>query len=196
MTVSSMSSADTPAMILQDKAAIASAHPPSLQAPSLQSRSPQQISAIPITAAAFRPFGQLILPQPDDVPFSPKDAQLQLSGGIPRFYIMALHHRGRRFHTITRHSRCTQCLGSLEGKTWFLGVAPPSEIPQPTLDEIAVFKIPGNCFVKLDAGTWHAGPYFDTDAVNFYNLELSDTNIVDHVTCDLLTTYGTEFEIV
>lgn len=196
MTVSPMSSANTPAMIPQDEAAIAPAQPPSHQAPSLQARSPQQISAIPITAAAFRPFGQLILPQPDEVPFGPQDAQLQLSAGIPRFYIMAIHHRGRRFHTITRHSGCTQCIGSLEGETWFLGVAPPSEASQPTLSEITVFEIPGNCFVKLDVGTWHAGPYFDAETINFYNLELSDTNLVDHTTCDLLTTYGAEFEIV
>lgn len=156
----------------------------------------QQLPAIPITAAAFRPFGQLILPQPDDVAFNLQDAQLQLENGIPRFYIMGLHQRGRRFHTITRHSGCTQCLGSLEGKVWFLGVAPPSPTPQPEPKDIAVFKIPGNCFVKLNLGTWHAGPYFDAETVNFYNLELSDTNVVDHTTCDLLTTYGTEFEIV
>ncbi len=162
----------------------------------VQSASVQHISAIPITAAAFRPFGQLILPQPDSVAFNPQDAQLQLSGGVPRFYIMALHRRGRCFHTITRHSGCTQCLGSLDGKTWFLGVAPPSLASQPSLEEITVFEIPGNCFIKLEVGTWHAGPYFDADTVNFYNLELSDTNVVDHTTCDLLETYGVEFEIV
>ena len=156
----------------------------------------QPLAAIPITAESFRPFGQLIEPQPDDVAFNLQDAQLQLDGGIPRFYIMALHQRGRRFHTITRHGGCTQCLGSLEGKTWFLGVAPPSPASQPTPEDIPVIKIPGNCFVKLEVGTWHAGPYFDAESVNFYNLELSDTNVVDHTTCDLLKTYRKEFEIV
>ena len=156
----------------------------------------QQISAISITAESFRPFGQLIVPQPGDVAFNLQDAQLQLAGGIPRFYIMALPQRGRRFHTITRHGGCTQCLGALAGQTWFLGVAPPNAAPQPNSEDITVFKIPGNCFVKLEVGTWHAGPYFDADTVNFYNLELSDTNVVDHTTCDLLETYGVEFEIV
>jgi ureidoglycolate hydrolase len=154
------------------------------------------VRSTPITAEAFRPFGQLILPQPDDVAFNPQDAQLELAGGIPRFYIMALHQRGRRFHQITRHGGCTQCLGSLEGHSWFLGVAPPGEAAQPALDDIQVFEIPGDRFVKLEVGTWHAGPYFDADTVNFYNLELSDTNIVDHTTCDLLQTYGVEFEII
>ncbi len=155
----------------------------------------QPMSAVSITAEAFRPFGQLILPQPDDIAFNPQDAQLRLDGGIPRFYIMSLHQRGRRFHTITRHGGCTQCLGSLEGQAWFMGVAPPSSASQPRPEDITVFEIPGNCFIKLDVGTWHAGPYFDADTVNFYNLELSDTNVVDHTTCDLLQTYGVEFEI-
>lgn len=152
--------------------------------------------AIPITAEAFRPFGQLILPQSDHVSFNPQDAQLQLNQGTPRFYIMSLHQRGRRFRTITRHSKCTQCLGSLGGQTWFLGVAPPSEAPQPAIEDIVVFEIPGDRFIKLDVGTWHAGPYFDADTVNFYNLELSDTNTVDHTTCNLSKTYGAEVEII
>ncbi len=158
--------------------------------------STQLMPAIPITAEAFSPFGQVIVPQPDDIPFNPQDAQLELQNGTPRFYIMQLHQRGRKFHDITRHGGCTQCLGALDGHDWFLGVAPPSEAAQPRREDIQVFKIPGNCFVKLEVGTWHAGPYFDHDIVNFYNLELSDTNVVDHTTCDLAQTYGVEFEIV
>ena len=154
------------------------------------------IQAIPITREAFRSFGQVIWPQPDDQPFTPQDAQLNLENGTPRFYIMELHQRGRRFHKITRHGACTQCLGSLDGREWFLGVAPPGKAPNPDPDDIRVFKIPGNCFVKLEVGTWHAGPYFDDETVSFYNLELTDTNIVDHTTCDLLQTYGIAFEIV
>jgi ureidoglycolate hydrolase len=87
-------------------------------------------------------------------------------------------------------------LGSLEGKEWFIGVAPPSSAPQPNLEEITAFRIPGNCFIKLHIGTWHAGPYFDHEFVDFYNLELSNTNIVDHDTHNLLQSYGAEFEII
>ena len=153
------------------------------------------IQATPITAEAFRPFGQVIWPQPDSKAFDFQDAQLQLQNGIPRFYIMQIHQRGRQFADITRHDSCTQCLGSLEGHTWFLGVAPANDAVQPQLENIKVFEIPGSCFVKLEIGTWHAGPYFDADTVSFYNLELSNTNVVDHTTCDLLKTYGTSFEI-
>ncbi|MGB3298573.1 MAG: ureidoglycolate lyase [Phormidesmis sp.] len=158
--------------------------------------SARPIQAVPITAEAFCQFGQVIEPQSDEVPFNAQAAQLQLQNGIPRFYIMQLHHRGRRFHTITRHTACTQCLGSLGEREWFLAVAPPTQSFKPKLEDIRVFKIPGSCFVKLEVGTWHAGPYFDDETVNFYNLELSNTNVVDHTTCNLLQTYGVTFEIV
>ena len=147
-----------------------------------------------ITSEAFRPYGQLITPTQDGKSCD-DDAQLNLQG-TPRFYIMRLSKRGRRFHRITRHVRCTQCLGSLEGKDWLMAVAPPSASKQPAIAEIAAFRIPGSCFIKLDVGTWHAGPYFDHDTVDFYNLELSDTNEVDHFTHDFLKSDHLEFELI
>lgn len=155
-----------------------------------------QISAQPITPENFAPFGQVIFPSDDEVPFGPADAQLKLDAGIPRFYIMTLVNRGIRFRTITRHRRCTQCLGALEGKDWVIGVAPPGAAAQPEPQDIRAFHVPGNGFIKLELGTWHAGPYFRHPTVSFYNLELSDTNINDHQTCDLAQEFGVEFEIV
>ena len=155
----------------------------------------RSLPAIPITPENFSPFGQVITASEDGTPFSSEDAQLSLERGIPRFYIMRLHHRGLSFSTITRHMQCTQCLGSLEGQSWMLGVAPPSPASQPDPNNIQVFRIPGNCFIKLNVGTWHAGPYFTADSVDFYNLELSDTNSVDHETVDLKAVFGLELEI-
>lgn len=44
-------------------------------------------------------------------------------------------------------------------------------------------RIPPGNFIKLHAGTWHAGPLFEgEDSMAFYNLELSDTNVTDHNT--------------
>ena len=38
-------------------------------------------------------------------------------------------------------------------------------------------------FIKLHQATWHAGPFFlEAQHMDFYNLELSDTNIADHFT--------------
>lgn len=155
----------------------------------------RSLTPIAITAAAFQPFGQVISAQANGKSWSEFDADLVLQNGTPRFYIMRLRDRGLKFHKITRHLQSTQCLGALEGKEWFLGVAPPQASTAPDLKEIKVFRIPGNCFVNLSVGTWHAGPFFEGEAADFYNLELSDTNVVDHDTCNLLEQYGVAFEI-
>ena len=161
------------------------------------SQTVQQLQAELIAPENFQPYGQVIFPSSDGKAFDAEDAQLNLQNGTPRFYIMRLDSRGRKFHKITRHVQCTQCLGSLSGKDWFIAVCPPhNELNEPVLAEIAAFRIPGNCFIKLNVGTWHAGPYFDHEFVDFYNLELSDTNVVDHFTHDFLKSHQLKFEIV
>jgi ureidoglycolate hydrolase len=156
----------------------------------------RSLPAQPITTGTFAPFGQLIEPAEDGVMFGDHDAQLILDRGTPRFYIMRLHHKGRRFGAITRHQQCTQCLGSLMGQEWLLAVAPPNGGDRPDLSQIQAFRIPGTCLIKLHVGTWHAGPYFDVKTVDFYNLELSDTNQVDHDTYSFLNHENLQFEIV
>lgn len=153
------------------------------------------LTAEPITAEAFAPFGQVIFPSQDGADFGPADAQLVLDQGIPRFYLMTLTHVGTEFRAITRHRRCTQCLGALADKDWMMAVAPPGQADQPNLDALRAFHIPGHCFVKLEVGTWHAGPYFTHPRVTFYNLELSDTNLTDHQTCNLAKTFGLTFTL-
>jgi ureidoglycolate hydrolase len=156
----------------------------------------QQLPAEWITPERFRPYGQVIFASQDGKSYDADDAQLNIQNGTPRFYIMRLHHKGRKFHKITRHIQCTQCLGSLEGKDWLIAVAPPnSEVDEPALEDIVAFHIPGNCFIKLEMGTWHAGPYFNHDFVDFYNLELNNTNVVDHFTHDFLKSHRLQFEI-
>jgi len=157
----------------------------------------QQLPAELITPENFQHYGQVIFPSEDGKAYDAEDAQLNLKNGTPRFYIMRLHKRGRKFHKITRHVQCTQCLGSLGGKDWLIAVAPPNNASeQPSLADIVAFRIPGNCFIKLAVGTWHAGPYFEHDLVDFYNLELSDTNVVDHFTHNLLQSNQLELEII
>jgi len=157
----------------------------------------QQLQAEWITPENFRPYGQVISASEDGKSFDAEDAQLNLQNGTPRFYIMRLHKRGRKFNKITRHVQCTQCLGSLAEKDWLIAVAPPNhETEQPALEDIAAFRIPGDCFIKLEVGTWHAGPYFEHEFVDFYNLELSDTNVVDHFTHSFLESHQIEFEMV
>jgi ureidoglycolate hydrolase len=75
-----------------------------------------------------------------------------------------------------------------------LGVAPPDPArAEPDPAAIRAFRIPGDRAVKLHVGTWHAGPYFAAETADFYNLELADTNVVDHETCDLARSFGLAF---
>ncbi|MEB3828903.1 ureidoglycolate lyase [Phormidium sp. CCY1219] len=161
-----------------------------------ESKTLRQLPAQWVTPENFQDYGQVIFPASDGEPDPNNEAQLNLENGTPRLYIMRLDCRGRKFHQIARHVECTQCLGAREGKDWFIAVAPPSQGDRPDLDRLMAFRIPGDCFIKLEMGTWHAGPYFDWDAMDFYNLELTDTNIVDFGTYNFKTQDNLEFEIV
>jgi len=113
---------------------------------------------------------------------------------------MHLEKRPLKFSSITHHANVTQCLGSVGGHAWYLGVAKPSIVDSneikdddtgkkivqsrcghsyvpPDIDGVQVFKVAGSKFLKLNRGTWHAGPLFKAEAMDFYNLELSNTNV-------------------
>ena len=142
-----------------------------------------------LTPDAFAPFGTVIAPEDDGAPFSQADAQLDLSGGRPRFYAMRVPPRGLLVKQITRHIRTTQVLASVGGKAWFLVVAAPS-VAEPKIEDPKAFRIPGDRAIMLYKGTWHAGPHFEGEPQSFFNLELADTNVVDHDTCRLTERYG------
>jgi len=154
----------------------------------------------PVSAEKFRPYGDLIEPTGDGLPFGPDDAELDLGRGRPRLYIMTLKARGLTFTDITRHRLVTQCLAAMGGVEWLLAVAPPGDPEDPALrpdpNEIAAFRISGTAAVKLHRGTWHAGPYFTAPQVDFLNLELTDTNQIDHDTCDLGSAFGVRMTLV
>ncbi|KAL6010414.1 hypothetical protein ACLOJK_000846 [Asimina triloba] len=161
-----------------------------------------KLKAIEATPATFEEYGQVVEVSPDGQEFGPSDAQLELHRGTPRFYIMNLQDRKLEFSTITHHASVTQCLGSIGGIEWFLGVAKASILDKdevctgtgskivqskcghcyvpPAPSDVRVFRIVGPKFLKLNVGTWHAGPLFRAKTMDFYNLELSNTNVVDH----------------
>jgi ureidoglycolate hydrolase len=141
-----------------------------------------------LTAAAFAPYGEVIAPlatggQGAETRYDPEtsasEAKLVLTNGVPRLWVMQLPHVGLSFSRIARHRRVTQCLGSLGGKEWLIGVAPPGDFfndAGPRLDDIVAFRVPGDRLIKLHVGTWHAGPHFVHDECFFVNLENLDTN--------------------
>ena len=139
-------------------------------------------------------YGTLLEPLGDGVAFCALDAQLQLGLGTPRFYLMKLTKRPMAVTRITRHLAVTQALASLNGKRWYVLLAPPDEPdnPQalPDVERLQAFCITGFQALVLHRSTWHAGPYFLEDEVDFVNLELSDTNVVDHHNARLDVTFG------
>jgi len=140
---------------------------------------------------AFAPYGGIIRPRASSVETVVEDQKLTLNG-TPRLWIMDLKKRGLVFADMARHRRVTQCLGSMLGKEWFIGVAPPNDLAdgtKPELDRIAAFRIPGDCVIKLHVGTWHAGPLFVHDECLFFNLENIDTNERDFDTSELPNEY-------
>ncbi len=151
----------------------------------------------PITRQSFQPFGTLIEATEDGQPFGASDAQLVLDRGTPRFYVMTLHRRPLAFRHITRHLCVTQCLASAGGEPWFIAVAPPDEPDnvqaQPDPARIRAFRIEGDQAIMLARGTWHAGPFLSVPTQAFFNLELADTNQVDHHTTQLDEAFGVAF---
>lgn len=142
------------------------------------------ITAGPPTVDAFAPFGLVLEATEDGIAAGDIDAALDLGRGTPRFYLMRLRDKPPRFDRITRHRAVTQCLASVGGAPWLLAVAPPLDPDdpdaRPDLARLAAFEVPGDVAVLLHRGTWHAGPYFAEAERSFFNLELADTNQVDH----------------
>jgi ureidoglycolate hydrolase len=143
----------------------------------------QQIAVSDLSAESFAPFGMVGQSLPDGF-HGAGDVALDLSQGLPRFYLMRLADRGTVFDLMARHDRVTQCLGTIDGLPWLIAVA-PADVTEPQVTDISAFRIPADCFVTLARGTWHAGPYFTEVWRNFYNLELVDTNTADHRVCRL-----------
>ena len=108
---------------------------------------------------AFAPYGEIIRPRTSSAETAVEEPKLTLTNGTPRLWIMDLRRRGLVFADMARHRRVSQCLGSMQGKEWFIGVAPPNDLAdgiRPELERIAAFRIPGDCLIKLHVGTWHA----------------------------------------
>jgi ureidoglycolate hydrolase len=150
-----------------------------------------------LAAESFRTFGEIIEPRnaigqfidkPYDPETSSEEARLVLTNGKPRLWIMELKKVGIGFTKMARHRRVTQCLGSLEGKEWFIAVAAPgdpNDSAHPRLEDVRGFRISGRYVIKLEVGTWHAGPLFQHDECLFFNLENLDTNKRDFHGIDL-----------
>jgi ureidoglycolate hydrolase len=156
-----------------------------------------KVPAQALETTGFAPYGEIIRPRAMGTQFanhaydpetSSDEPTLTLTNGTPRLWIMAQKKRGLVFTQLARHRRVSQCLGALQGKEWFIAVAPPNDLAdgtRPDLSRLAAFRIPGDRVIKLHVATWHAGPHFVHDECLFFNLENLDTNKRDFDTSDL-----------
>ena len=156
----------------------------------MDARTHRLIPSQALTDEAFAPYGDIIKPWFSGEQFDRAYAydpakeethvKLVMTNGVPILRIMQQRLRGLTFSKMARHLRVSQCLGSLQGKEWFMAVAAPTGgRPAPRLEDIAAFRIPGDRIIKLHVGTWHAGPQFTHDECLFLNLENEDTNTKD-----------------
>lgn len=153
-----------------------------------------ELASQPLTPEDFYPFGELIIPSAYGKHFDSQEARLDLIAGQPRLYIMRSPFHGMTFTRLTRHQRVTQCLGARQDRDWFIAVAPPDATrAEPDPADIRAFHVPGDTAIKLHCGTWHAGPFFTWDSIDFYNLEMTDTNQVDSEHADLGARHGLQF---
>ncbi len=156
----------------------------------MDAKVPWSVRAQPLSDDAFAPYGDIIEPRrsgnqfdrshTNDPAKTEPHVKLVLTNGEPVLRIMHQKHRGLVFSGMARHLRVSQCLGSLQGKEWFMAFAAPTpgkSAPDPAA--ITAFRIPGDRIVKLHVGTWHAGPHFTHDECLFLNLENEDTNTRD-----------------
>src|SRR5262245_1338919 len=114
------------------------------------------IPAQPLDAKLFANYGEVIYPRaaglqfdinPYDPETSTEEPKLTLTNGTPRLWIMHLKKNGLAFSKLARHRRVTQCLGSLQGKEWFIAVAPPSDLADgatPHLATLEPLRMPGD----------------------------------------------------
>jgi ureidoglycolate lyase len=141
---------------------------------------PSVIVPVPVSPEVFAPFGHVIA-QGADAPAG----TLDLAGGTPRLWVMSVTDRPPVFDRITRHHRVTQALASADAIPFWLVVAAPGTDPAAVGAALRAFIVPPATAVLLHAGTWHAGPFFAPRTMRFFNLELADTNDVDHDTVHL-----------
>lgn len=158
----------------------------------------RDLPVMTLTPEAFAPYGTVIPPMEDGTAFGPGDAALNFGGGVPRFYTMRLPNRGMVISRITRHRQVTQVLGSAGGMPWLIAVAPPAagDETEPAPEDIRAFRIPGDTAIMLMRGAWHAGPLFEAPQAAFFNLELSDTNLTDHWSCNLAQRYDLTLRLI
>jgi ureidoglycolate hydrolase len=110
-----------------------------------------QISAEPLTAEMFRPFGQVI---------GVDTVQMKIVNDRFRMSVITMTHQPFRLSHLNRHIKSTQALIPLGGQTCLVVVAPPTINLDSSEDlkQVKVFINDGSCGINIGLGTWHMAP--------------------------------------
>lgn len=140
------------------------------------------VTAEPLTAERFSPFGQVI---------ATGEMVMELRDG-ERFHLNVLSYDRHPLvcDHLNRHHRATQALVALAGRPTLVVVAPASLdfSTREHLSSVQAFVCDGTAGINLALGTWHWGPYPLMDHVDLVNVQgagFADDNEVAHLERDL-----------
>ncbi|HVN51966.1 MAG TPA: ureidoglycolate lyase [Acidimicrobiales bacterium] len=147
------------------------------------------VTAEPLTAGAWQPFGQVIGgPQQG----SPSCVLELRDGAVFHLDVLSYTWHPLRCDLLNRHHTATQALIPLGGAPAVVVVAPRevdfSEASH--LDTIRAFTISGQQGINLAIGTWHWGPYPtgpDVHLANFQARDVANDNEIAYLERDLGT---------
>jgi ureidoglycolate hydrolase len=110
-----------------------------------------QIKAEPVTAEAYRPFGQGI---------GLDNIHMKIVNDRFRMGIIRMPGQPCRITYLHRHIKSTQALIPLGGKASLVVVAPPTlNLDRPEdLKQVKAFINDGSYGINIDLGTWHMAP--------------------------------------
>jgi ureidoglycolate lyase len=127
------------------------------------------ISAQPLTATAFAPFGVILSPDGRErLPINTYGDKLDLyresfeTDQPIEWFIAQFRKRDFSALFLERHAQLSQTFIPLGGKAFLMVVAAKDarlENGLPTEDQIHAFVVPGDCAVQLHRSTWHENPF-------------------------------------
>lgn len=126
------------------------------------------VTAEPISAASFAPFGVVLSPENHErLPINPYGDRVDIfresfeSDQPIEWFIVRFWLRGYTATFLERHHEITQSFIPVGGHPFVLVVARPEareEDGLPALDEVHAFVVPGDRGVQLHRSTWHENP--------------------------------------
>ncbi len=144
------------------------------------------VTAEPLTAHAFAPFGQVLATEPHEAAIAVRDGE----GWIMN--VLTYEYRPLVCDHLNAHHKATQMLVPLGSGPAVIVVAPPGTAFASVGDlaSLRAFVLDGRAAINLGFGTWHWGPYPVGDRVDLLNLQgrgFADDNEI----ADLATQLGT-----